>query len=118
MLGGGMRQVGVIAVAGLISLEKMTTRLSTDHKHAKQLAEGLRTIPGIVVDEGSPKTNMIYFNLAKDVKITSHQIGERMLEAGILVDAYHPFRFRLVTHYQIDDDAVEKSITAFKKILQ
>ena len=118
MLGGGMRQVGVIAAAGLISLEKMTTRLGDDHEHARQLAEGLRTIPGIVVDEGSPRTNMIYFNLAKDAKVTSQQIGERMLEAGILVDAYHPYRFRLVTHYWIDDDAVEKSIAAFKKIMQ
>ena len=118
MLGGGMRQVGVIAAAGLISLEKLTNRLGDDHEHAKQLADGLRIIPGIVVDEGSPKTNMIYFNLAKDVKITSQQIGERMLEAGILVDAYHPYRFRLVTHYWIDDDAVEKSIAAFKKTLQ
>jgi threonine aldolase len=118
MLGGGMRQVGVIAAAGLISLEKMTTRLGDDHKRAKQLADGLRAIPGIIVDDGSPKTNMVYFNLAKDVKVTSQQIGEKMEEAGILVDAYHPYRFRLVTHYWVDDDAVEKSISSFKKIIQ
>jgi threonine aldolase len=118
MLGGGMRQVGVIAAAGLVSLEKMAVRLGDDHKRAKQLADGLRTIHGIIVDDGSPKTNMIYFNLAKGVKITSQQIGERMKEAGILVDAYHPYRFRLVTHYWVDDAAVEKSISAFKKIIQ
>jgi len=118
MLGGGMRQVGVIAAAGLISLEKMTLRLGEDHMRAKQLADGLRSIPGILVDEDSPKTNMIYFNLAKDVKVTSQQIGEQMLDDGILVDAYHPTRFRLVTHYWIDDDAVERSISSFKKILQ
>jgi threonine aldolase len=117
MLGGGMRQVGVIAAAGIISLEKMTLRLGEDHARAKKLADGLHQIKGIIVDEGSPKTNMIYFNLADGVKVTSQQIGERMLEAGILVDAYHPTRFRLVTHCWIDDDAVEKSIAAFKKIV-
>jgi threonine aldolase len=118
MLGGGMRQVGVIAAAGLISIEKMTLRLGEDHKHAKQLADGLRTIPGIMVDEDSPKTNMVYFNLAEGVKVTSQQIGERMKSTGVLVDAYHPTRFRLVTHYWIDDEAVEESLSAFKKALQ
>jgi threonine aldolase len=118
MLGGGMRQVGVIAAAGLISLEKMTVRLGEDHTRAKKLADGLRTIPGVAVDEDSPKTNMIYFNLVEGVKVTSQQIGERMKEAGVLVDAYHPHRFRLVTHYWVDDDAVEKSIVAFRKALQ
>jgi threonine aldolase len=118
MLGGGMRQVGVIAAAGLISLEKMTVRLGEDHTRAKKLADGLRTIPGVAVDEDSPKTNMIYFNLVEGVKVTSQQIGERMKEAGVLVDAYHPHRFRLVTHYWVDDDAVEKSIVAIRKVLQ
>jgi threonine aldolase len=96
----------------------MTLRLGEDHKHAKQLADGLRTIPGMMVDEDSPKTNMVYFNLGDNLEITSQQIGERMKDAGILVDAYHPHRFRLVTHYWVDDNAVEKSISAFRKALQ
>ena len=112
-----MRQVGVIAAAGIISLEKMVDRLADDHVRARKLAAGLRQINGIVVDEGSPYTNMIYFNLANNVPISSQQIGERMKESGVLVDVDHPRRFRLVTHYWIDDDAVERSILAFKTAL-
>jgi threonine aldolase len=117
MLGGGMRQVGVIAAAGLISLDKMTTRLGDDHTHAKKLAEGLRQIDGIVLDEGSPYTNMIYFNLAGSVRMNAPQVAEKMKDFGVLVDPDDWRRFRLVTHYWIDDDAVEKSILAFKKAL-
>ena len=117
MLGGGMRQVGMIAAAGLISLEKMTVRLGDDHVRARKLAEGIRTVNGILVDDESPLTNMIYFNLADDVPMNSSQIAQKMKEQGVLVDADHPKRFRLVTHYWIDDDAVEKSISAFKKTL-
>jgi threonine aldolase len=117
MLGGGMRQVGVIAAAGIISIEKMISRLGEDHDRAKKLANGLRSISGLIVDEGSPQTNMIYFNLESGLKVSSQQIGERLLKQGVLVDAYDPVRFRLVTHYWIDDDAVEKSIAAFKRAL-
>lgn len=117
MLGGGMRQVGVVAAAGIISLEKMTTRLADDHARAKKLADGLREISGILVDENSPYSNMVYFNLADDVTVNSQQIGEQMKEAGVLVDAENPRRFRLVTHYWVDDDAVEKSVAAFKKVI-
>lgn len=118
MLGGGMRQVGVIAAAGIISLEKMTARLGEDHVRAKKLADGLRRIDGIVVDENSPYTNMVYLNLADDVPITMRQIAERMKTEGVLVDADHPRRLRLVTHYWIDDEAVEKSVAAFAKALR
>jgi len=119
MLGGGMRQVGVVAAAGIISLEKMTARLGEDHKRAKLLADGLREINSIEVDENSPYTNMVYFNLMDDLKITSLQIGEKMKETGVLVDADPSSRrFRLVTHYWVDDDGVEKSVAAFKKVLQ
>jgi len=117
MLGGGMRQVGVIAAAGIVSLEKMVDRLADDHMRARKLAEGLHQIKGIDVDEGSPHTNMIYLNLSMDAKVDLIQVGKSMKDNGILLDAYHPRRLRLVTHYWIDDDAVEKSIAAFKKAL-
>jgi threonine aldolase len=118
MLGGGMRQVGVIAAAGLISLEKMTTRLSDDHDRAKKLADGLRQIEGVILDSGSPYTNMIYFTLADSISLNAPQVAEKMKGFGVLVDPDDWRRFRLVTHYWVDDDAVEKSISAFKKVLQ
>ncbi len=116
MLGGGMRQVGVVAAAGIISLEKMTKRLGEDHARARKLADGLRKIKGIVVDEGLPGSNMVYFNLSDDLMIDPKMIGEKMLKLGVLVDAYAR-RVRLVTHYQIDDNAVEKAISAFRDVV-
>ncbi len=118
MLGGGMRQVGVIAAAGIISIEKMTSRLSDDHKRAKELAVGLRQIDGVILDESSPFTNMIYFTLAESIKMNAPQIAEKMKELGVLVDPDDWRRFRLVTHYWIDDAAVVKTVSAFKRALK
>jgi len=117
MLGGGMRQVGIVAAAGIISLKQMVTRLADDHACARKLADGLRQIRGIVVDDGSPYSNMIYLNLSDDVSINAQQIGEKMKRLGILLDAENARRFRLVTHYQIEDDAVEKTIAGFRETL-
>jgi threonine aldolase len=117
MLGGGMRQVGVLAAAGIISLEKMTKRLSEDHTRAKKLANGLRQIKGLVVDPSSPYTNMVYLNLSEAVQANTQLITQKMKEDGVLVDPENARRFRLVTHYGIDDQAVEKTIAAFQKAL-
>ena len=117
MLGGGMRQVGVLAAAGLISLESMTQRLSEDHARAKKLADGLRQVKGLVVDANSPYTNMVYLNLSEDVSADAHQITQKMKDFGVLVDPENARRFRLVTHYWIDDQAVEKTISAFQHTL-
>ena len=117
MLGGGMRQVGIIAAAGIISLEKMVNRLADDHVRARKLADGLRAVHGITVDEGSPYSNMVYMNLADEVNIDSEQVCEKAREMGILLDAENTRRFRLVTHYWIDDRAVEKTVAAFQEIL-
>jgi threonine aldolase len=118
MLGGGMRQAGVMAAAGIISLEKMTKRLGEDHARARKLAEGLRQIPGLVVDAGSPSTNMVYMNLSEDVKLNSGEIVERMKKHGVMLDAENSRRFRLVTHYWIDDAGVEKTLAGFREVLR
>jgi threonine aldolase len=117
MLGGGMRQVGVLAAAGLISLERMTKRLGEDHARAKKLAEGLRQVKGLVVDAGSPYTNMVYLNLAENVRVHAQQVTQKMKDLGVLVDPESARRFRLVTHYWIDDQAVEKTVSAFERSL-
>ena len=118
MLGGGMRQVGIIAAAGIISLERMTKRLAQDHARAKKMAEGLRQIKGLEVDPGSPHTNMVYLNLGEDTLLNTQQVIQKMKTYGVLLDSENTRRFRLVTHYWIDDDAVEKAISAFQKALQ
>lgn len=117
MLGGGMRQVGIVAAAGIISLERMTKRLSEDHARAKKLADGLRQVQGLVVDQNSPYTNMVYLNLSDDVQTNAQQVTQKMRDFGVLVDPENARRFRLVTHYWIDDPAVEKTIAAFRKAL-
>jgi threonine aldolase len=117
MLGGGMRQVGIVAAAGLISLEKMTKRLAEDHARAKKLADGLRQVEGLVVDTDSPHSNMVYLDLSEAVSVNAQQITQKMKDFGVLVDPENARRFRLVTHYLIDDSAVEKTIAAFQKAL-
>ena len=117
MLGGGMRQVGIVAAAGLISLETMTKRLNDDHARARKLADGLRQVKGLAVDTNSPYTNMVYLNLSEGVSVNAHQITQKMKDVGVLVDPENARRFRLVTHYWIDDTAVEKTISAFQQVL-
>ena len=112
MLGGGMRQAGVLAAAGLISLEKMTGRLGQDHARAKNLFEGLRQVQGLKLDARSA-SNMIYFDLAERITLTENQIIEEMKKYGVLVDWAGPRRFRLVTHYWVDDAGVEKAVKGF-----
>ena len=69
-LGGGMRQAGILAAAGIVALEKMTDRLTEDHERAQRLAGGLAQIGGLVLDDGSPFSNMIFANLADPVQTT------------------------------------------------
>jgi threonine aldolase len=119
MLGGGMRQVGVLAAAGLISLEEMTGRLGQDHARAKKLFEGLKPLKGLRFDAGTASTNMVYFNLADEVQSSVNQIFEEMKKRGVLVDYWATERrIRLVTHYWIDDAAVEKTVKAFSEVLK
>ena len=117
MLGGGMRQVGVLAAAGLISLEKMTGRLGQDHARAKILFEGLNPIQGLKLD-ARPSSNMVYFDLLDEVKLSVDQIVEEMKKRGVLVDWAGPRRFRLVTHYWVDDAGVQKTLKALAEVIK
>ena len=117
MLGGGMRQVGVLAATGLISLEKMSTRLGEDHARAKKLSEGLKQFNGLVLDADTLSTNMVYFNLSDEVKLSVDEIIAEMKKRGVLIDWAGPRRFRLVTHYWVDDEGVEKALKAFGEVM-
>ena len=117
MLGGGMRQVGVLAAAGLVSMEKMMERLKQDHARAKNLFAGLKQVPGLRL-EAEPASNMVYFDLEDSVKLSENQIIEEMKKYGVLVDWSAPRQFRLVTHYWVDDAGVEKTIKAFGNVLK
>jgi threonine aldolase len=117
MLGGGMRQAGILAAAGIVALEKMTGRLVQDHIRAKKLAVGLRQVPGLVLELGIPATNMVFLSLTLGVKYTNDEVIERLKECGIRIGASGERQFRLVTHYWVDDAGVEKTIAAFRSVL-
>ena len=117
MLGGGMRQAGILAAAGIVALQKMVSRLGEDHVRARYLAEGLSENRCIILDSGTPATNMVFFNLAPGVKMSALDIVNRLKEQGILVSATGERRFRLVTHYWVDDAAVDKTVATFSKVL-
>jgi threonine aldolase len=116
-LGGGMRQAGILAAAGIVALETMVERLSEDHLRARRMAQGLRSIPGLLMDEGTPYTNMIFCELSKAVLLNTSQVAAAFKQRGILVSEVSSRRFRLVTHYWIDEAAVELTVKAFAEIL-
>jgi threonine aldolase len=117
-LGGGMRQAGILAAAGLIALETMIDRLAEDHTRARCLSEGLVAIPGLILDLGTPYTNMIFLRLAGDFPLDARETAARLAALDVRVGVTGARNFRLVTHYWIDDQAVEKAIRAFRKVAQ
>lgn len=116
-LGGGMRQAGVLAAAGIVALEKMIDRLVEDHTRARCLAERLARIPGIILEPGSPSTNMVFFHFDDGIGIDAHQAVDLLKARGVLVSQVSRRGFRLVTHYWINDAAVEQAVSAFQEIL-
>jgi threonine aldolase len=115
-LGGGTRQAGILAAAGIIAIEKMSTRLGEDHQHARQLAEGMANIPGFSLAFGMPPTNMVFVDMAPTVKLTSQEAVNKLAEDGIKIGITGERRFRLVTHYWIDDAAVSRTLKAFARL--
>lgn len=117
LLGGGMRQAGVLAAAGIVALEKMISRLGEDHARARTLAEGLSENRCLVLDAGTPATNMIFMNLSEEVPMSAAAVAEEMKRRGVLIGISGARRFRLVTHCWIDDAGVEEAVAAFSDVL-
>jgi len=117
MLGGGMRQAGVIAAAGLYALENVRPRLIEDHRRAQALAAGLKEVPGLVLDPPQPATNMVYCNLAPEVDLSGEEVARRMRQRGVLIGVTGERRHRLVTHLWIDDSQAQAVVNAFEEVL-
>jgi threonine aldolase len=117
MLGGGMRQAGVLAAAGIISLQKMTARLTEDHRRAASLADGLSLIPGISFEMGKPQTNMVFPYLTGSTSLSPSELASKLAVKGIKVGVVGPRSFRLVTHYWITDEDVATTISAFRELI-
>jgi threonine aldolase len=117
-VGGGMRQAGILAAAGLVALDEMIDRLEIDHRHACLLAEGLTIIPGLEFEFDQVKTNMVFFNLVPDVPYSSSEIASRMREkANIWVGTTGPRSFRAVTHYWIDQSDIDLFLDVLGSIM-
>jgi threonine aldolase len=114
-LGGGMRQAGILAAAGIVALDTMVERLADDHKRAIFLARGLSFLPWLVMDPGTPYTNMVFMSLTPSFPADAKQVAEALAKMGVKVGATGTRRFRLVTHCWIDDAAVDKVIVAFQE---
>jgi threonine aldolase len=117
MLGGGMRQAGVLAAAGIVAINTMVDRLKEDHRRAFELAKELSEIPGIELDNNLPETNMVFIKFKNEAKKTSKEIHAQLLEKGIQVGLIDANRIRMVTHYWISDADIKNTVQAFVEIL-
>jgi len=115
LLGGGMRQAGILAAAGIIALEKMIERLEEDHKNTRILGEGLAKIEGVKVDLEAVQTNMVYFDL-QESGMDTYKFLPKLAEYNILGSPRPPTKVRLVTHYGINREDIYTTIEAIKEI--
>ncbi len=111
MLGGGMRQAGVLAAAGIVAIETMMDRLSEDHQRARSLALALAKLPSIKVDLATVQTNMVYFGVQNAAEFAS-----ALKEQGVLCNALTSDAIRLVTHYEISDKDVKNAINVITQL--
>ncbi|HET91669.1 MAG TPA: low-specificity L-threonine aldolase [Chloroflexi bacterium] len=116
VVGGGMRQAGVLAAAGVVALERMADRVGEDHARARRLAEGLAEIPGVEV--GPVSSNILYFALMEQVRRTPDEVVEALAERGILMLGREHGRFRAVTHYWITAEDIERTLAAMREAVQ
>ncbi len=117
LVGGGMRQLGVLAAAGLIALEKMTLRLAEDHANAHRLAEGLAALPQIEIALDHVQTNMVFFGLRPEVPVSAPELAERLKRHNVWIMDMGERRFRAVTHYWIRPQDVDHALAAIAEEL-
>jgi threonine aldolase len=114
LFGGGMRQVGILAAAGIVALQMMIERLAEDHRRARRLAEAIAELPGFEVDLETVQTNIVYVRTAHPAR----QVEQQLTAHGVLTIALDPHRLRLVTHHDVDDAGIEYAIQMFQAIAQ
>ena len=116
VLGGGMRQAGVIAAAGIVALETMVDRLREDHENAALLRDGFAEIPGLMLYEGAGVlTNITYMDLDRR-GVKEEEFMERLEEGGIRVLRTDPYRFRMVTHHEITREDIDEVVQKVREI--
>ena len=116
MLGGGMRQCGILGAAGIIALKDMTKRLGEDHANAKLMANLLNKIDGVSVDVDAVEINMVFFKVDKDAALKD-RLPELMKEKGILINPEELGEFRFVTNNDVSTKDVEYAVSTFASLI-
>jgi threonine aldolase len=115
--GGGMRQAGILAAAGLYALEHNIERLAEDHLNAKRLARGIAEIEGLDIDVNTVATNILYFGV-RLAGLTVPILLERLKAEGILMLGTGPSSIRAVTHLDVSKDGIERAVEVLRKVVQ
>lgn len=117
IVGGGMRQAGVIAAAGIIALTEMTDRLVEDHTNARKLAEGLAEIKGLLIDPATIQTNIVFFETDPE-KMEAAELEKLLDDKGVRVLALDPTKLRAVTHYHITSEDIDHTLDRFRVVME
>jgi threonine aldolase len=117
MLGGGMRQAGVLAAAGIYALDHHVERLADDHGRARAFAESVASLPGVAVDLDAVQSNMVYVDVG-DTGISSADFLARLSESGVELVAVSPTQLRAVFHLDVDDEGLFFALKAFTSVLR
>jgi threonine aldolase len=117
MLGGGMRQAGVLAAAALVALEEGPKRLGLDHQNARVLAQGLARSPGVKINAEKVQTNIVIFDVA-DTGLTPTEFLTRLSQRDVLAGAVDARRVRMVTHLDVDRGDIERTLLAVRQALR
>ncbi|MGP8245339.1 MAG: threonine aldolase family protein [Bryobacteraceae bacterium] len=115
-LGGGMRQAGVLAAAGLVALDQTPRRLPEDHANARYLAEGLARIPGIGIDPAAVATNIVVFDVSS-TGLAGAEISARLQAQGVRINAVNARKMRAVTHYDVSREECAEALEVLGRIL-
>ncbi len=115
VVGGGMRQAGVAAAAGIVALEEMVDRLADDHANAGRLARGLSGIPGLAVDPDLVRTNIVYIDVIRE-GLMAPDLAQALDREGVRVLPTGPRQLRAVTQYHVDGDDIDAAVAVFKRV--
>ncbi|MCU0915216.1 MAG: low-specificity L-threonine aldolase [Planctomycetes bacterium] len=117
VVGGGMRQAGIIAAAGIVALDQMIDRIPEDHDNAARLAAGIARIDGLSIDPARVQTNIVYFDVARE-KMSPDELVKRLTARGVRVLSTGPTRLRAVTHYGISAGDIDQALQALSEAMR
>jgi threonine aldolase len=116
MFGGGMRQVGIIAAAGLLALEKSPQRLHEDHANARRLADGIAQIPGLKIDPPAVRSNIVIFDCTTS-GMNAVELCDALHEKGVWAQDTAPYSVRMVTHWNVNRDGIDRALIELRAVV-